>query len=119
MRTRVNSGGEKRAGAWEARVIAIIRRPQSAQFYRVFGGKGKGVVLDAGSETGVAGWGAMASRGVVAIVDPGAAIQRLSYEGHGNRFRADVALHEIGTCAQIRALGGFKMGGDNSSVDSR
>lgn len=33
-------GIEPTSLAWEARVMAIIRRPQSQQFYRVFGGLG-------------------------------------------------------------------------------
>jgi hypothetical protein len=36
-------GIEPTSPAWEAGVIAIIRRPQSTLFYRVFGGLGSGL----------------------------------------------------------------------------
>lgn len=47
-------GIEPTSLAWEARVMAIIRRPQRPRFYRVFGGLGRWVVLAAGTETGIA-----------------------------------------------------------------
>ncbi len=47
-------GIEPTSPAWEAEVMAIIRRPQNAQFYRGLGGDGKRGVLAGGSETGVA-----------------------------------------------------------------
>ena len=34
-------GIEPTSSAWEAEVMAIIRRPQNAQFYRGLGGDGK------------------------------------------------------------------------------
>lgn len=47
-------GIEPTSSAWEAEVMAIIRRPQSLRFYRGFGGDGKWGVLAAGIETGMA-----------------------------------------------------------------
>lgn len=38
-------GIEPTSLAWEARVMAIIRRPQRQRLYWVFGGLGRGVVL--------------------------------------------------------------------------
>lgn len=47
-------GIEPTSSAWEAEVMAIIRRPQNEQFYRGSGGNGKREVLGGGSETGTA-----------------------------------------------------------------
>lgn len=47
-------GIEPTSSAWEAEVMAIIRRPQNWQFYRGLGGDGKRGVLAAGIETGAA-----------------------------------------------------------------
>lgn len=47
-------GIEPTSSAWEAEVMAIIRRPQNAQFYRGLGGDGKRAVLCGGIETGMA-----------------------------------------------------------------
>lgn len=47
-------GIEPTSSAWEAEVIAIIRRPQNWRFYRGLGGDGKRVVSGGGSETGMA-----------------------------------------------------------------
>lgn len=47
-------GIEPTSSAWEAEVMAIIRRPQSLRFYRGFGGDGKWVVSGGGSETCIA-----------------------------------------------------------------
>jgi hypothetical protein len=47
-------GIEPTSSAWEAEVMAIIRRPQNAQFYRGSGGDGKREVLGGGGETGIA-----------------------------------------------------------------
>lgn len=47
-------GIEPTSSAWEAEVMAIIRRPQNAQFYRDLAGDGKRGVLAGGSETGMA-----------------------------------------------------------------
>jgi hypothetical protein len=54
VRTHVISGSDKRAGAWEARVMTIIRRPRSQRFYREFDGLGRGIALDADFATGMA-----------------------------------------------------------------
>ncbi len=47
-------GIEPTSSAWEAEVMAIIRRPQNARFYRGLGGDGKRAVLGGGIETGMA-----------------------------------------------------------------
>ena len=47
-------GIEPTSLAWEARVMAIIRRPQSRRLYRGFEGLGRGGVLAAGIVTGMA-----------------------------------------------------------------
>lgn len=47
-------GIEPTSSAWEAEVMAIIRRPQNWRFYRDWGGDGKGVVWGGGIETGMA-----------------------------------------------------------------
>lgn len=56
-------GIEPTSLAWEARVIAIIRRPQSQRFYRVFWGLGSGVSWSLASKMAWLGGGAVASPG--------------------------------------------------------
>lgn len=58
-------GIEPTSLAWEARVIAIIRRPRRPRFYRVFWGLGSGVSRPLVSKLAWLGGGAVASTGGV------------------------------------------------------